>query len=77
MFIITYTSLMTKHDQGGLQIQDAECAAMISRDHALFKDKFSAEEDPTSGEEEIKEGEKQDHNQGETLAWPERRTTNT
>lgn len=44
---------MTKHDQGGLQIQDAECAAMISRDHALFKDKSSAEEDPTSGEEEI------------------------
>ena len=55
---------MTKHHKGGLEIQDAECSAMISRDHALFKNELSTE-DPTSGEEEIDEEEKQDHKQGE------------
>jgi hypothetical protein len=49
---------------------------MISGNHALFMDELSAEEDPTSGEEEIEEEEKQDHKQGETLSWPERRKTN-
>jgi hypothetical protein len=49
---------------------------MISGNHALFMEELSAEEDPTSGEEEIEEEEKQDHKQGETLFWSARRKIN-
>jgi len=58
------TRVIDEDHQGGLQIDDPECVPMISNKHALFVSEFEIEEDHTSGEDEIDEGEKQERTRG-------------